>query len=128
MGVHMNNHVEHTKPVSGEAKAVLQVGELERKLARLERALNEERERRLRSSGTARILALTLGYVVLEALVVYYANILGEGDNVAQRITDLWYLVSLPLAAYYLAGRFFIGKTRLLALGWPFTKLFGAEE
>ena len=124
----MNNSVEPISSVLENATPVPHVGELERKLARLERALDEERVLRLRSSGTARLLALTLVYVVLEALVVYYANILGEGSNVAQRITDLWYLVSLPLALYYLAGRFLIGKRRLLALGWPFTKLFGADE
>lgn len=100
---------------------------LEHKIMRLEAALAEEREGRLRSSGTARLLGLTFCFAGLEGLVIYYADLLGEGENIAQRVTDLWYLVSLPLPAYYLAGRFLIGKRRLVALGWPFSKLFGAE-
>ena len=61
----------------------VQAAGLERKITRLEAALADERERRLRSSGTARLLGLTLLFLGLEGLVIYYVDLLGEGKNVA---------------------------------------------
>ncbi len=82
----------------------------------------------LKRSARLRISLTIMLFLILEALVVFFANQYGEGQNLFQKVLKSWPFVGLAFAVTILVGGFLIGKERLKVLGWPFTKLFKHES
>lgn len=78
----------------------------------------------LRSSAQFRVLITAIVFLVLEGLVVALASQYGEGSNLFQRVSNSWHFLVLGFAVSVVVGWFVLGKERLEALGWPFTKIF----
>ena len=62
--------------------------------------------------------------VIFEVVVCALAYVYGAG-NWFQRILSAWQVIVGALMMSLVVGGFAIGKERLSALGWPFTRLFG---
>jgi hypothetical protein len=78
----------------------------------------------LRSSAQFRVLITAIVFLVLEGLVVALASQYGEGSNLFQRVSNSWHFLVLGFVVSVVVGWFVLGKKRLEALGWPFTKIF----
>jgi len=78
----------------------------------------------LRSSAQFRVLITAIVFLVLEGLVVALASQYGEGANLFQRVSNSWHFLVLGFVVSVVVGWFVLGKKRLEALGWPFTKIF----
>jgi len=114
-------------------------------LQRLEKDLAEERDRRkelevgfseleqradresLRRSGQLRLGVTIVVFLVLEGLVLFLASRYGEGPNLFQRILNSWPFFAAVVPTAALLSWFLVGKERLKALGWPFTRVFKHE-
>jgi hypothetical protein len=95
--------------------------ELERKFADYEQKTQKESIKR---SAKFRVAVIIIVFLILECLVGYLAGRYGEGENLFQKILKSWPFLCVMVPATILTGWFFIGKERLEALGWPFTKVF----
>ena len=98
---------------------------LEKRLKELEEKIEEFQKGALKSSAQLRVTLTAITFLLLEALAVFLANRYGEGPNLFQKICNLRILWGVVVPGVtILIGRFYIGKERLKALGWPFTKIF----
>ena len=80
-----------------------------------------------KTSAHWRLLLATAIYVVAEALMVYLASQLGEGDNFWQKLLNSWQFLLIPVGVFFPIAWLLLGKQRLRALGWPFTKILKFE-
>ncbi len=80
----------------------------------------------LRRSAHLRVGITAIVFLVLEGLVVFLANQYAEGANLFQKVLNSLYFLSGGFAITIVLGWFILGKKRLEALGWPFTKIFRA--
>lgn len=89
----------------------------------------EERTQKesLKRSAWRRVIFTIIVFLILEGLVVFLASQYGEGQNLFQKVLNSWLFLGVAVPAAILMGWFFIGKERLKALGWPFTKVFKHE-
>jgi hypothetical protein len=105
--------------------------ERDRKIEELIREFSEYKEKTeevsLKRSAWRRVLLTTLVFLLVEGLVIFLANQYGEGPNLYQKISHSWYFLVVGAGLTTLIGWFIIGKRRLQALGWPFTKIFKQE-
>ena len=106
------------------------VDELEAELQQTEAVISKledeganSRERALRESACRRLAVVCLVFVLLEAAIFYFANRYGVGENLFQKVVNSWKLFVLPPGASVVLIPFVLGKRRLEALGFPFTKL-----
>lgn len=109
------------------------VEERDRRIEELERR-SSQYEARAQKEFLKRSAQLRMGFTIfvflmLEGLVVFLARQYGEGPNLFQKVLNSWpfFGVVVPAAAT-LMGWFLVGKERLKALGWPFTKVFKHEQ
>jgi hypothetical protein len=105
--------------------------ELYEKIKELEKR-DVEREETRRKEALSRSARARLGiaialFLILEAAAVDIAWVYGEGTNFLQRVTDLWELPGTTLALSIVLSWLIIGKKRIRALGWPFTKLLKSD-
>ncbi len=108
------------------------VEERDERIKRLESriASNTEREEETRFKRAAiRRLVITvflfLAFVSGATLLVLN---LGEGENWLQKIINSWLVFTLTLGAAVIFGWAYIGKRGLVALGWPFDRIFKVRD
>jgi hypothetical protein len=101
------------------------VNELSKDLAETRGDLAEEKKRSAKGVALVRVAIVGVVFVVGELVTIIGALFLGEGENAFQRITGSWGVITGVGAACVIFGAFFVGKERIRALGWPFTKIFG---
>lgn len=130
-------------------KALIQIKELEEhniklqkdsgeRISNIERKFSEQEEKfeqtrieqektvlteRLKRSAQFRLFFIMLIFVLYEGWIMYLCYSFGDGDNLFQKIINAWQLIAIGPILVVLLSWFFIGKERLIALGWPFTKL-----
>ena len=100
------------------------IEELKRKF--LEHEEKTEKES-LRSSAQLRVGIITIIFLVLEGLVILLASQYAEGTNLFQKVLNSWHFLVGGFGVTIVLGWFIIGKKRLEALGWAFTKIFKSE-
>jgi exonuclease VII large subunit len=67
--------------------------------------------------------SLFLG-LVLEGIVLILASQYAQGQNIYQKVLNSWVFFTAAFVIAVFLGALIIGKERLNALGWPFTKIF----
>ncbi|MBA7610786.1 hypothetical protein ES703_17999 [subsurface metagenome] len=97
------------------------LGELSRKFSEYEEKAGKES---LRSSAQLRLGITTIVFLALEGLGILLASQYGEGPNLFQKVLNSWHFLVGGFGVTIVLGWFIIGKKRLEALGWPFTKIF----
>lgn len=68
-------------------------------------------------------LSLFLGFG-LEGIVLILASRYAQGQNIYQKVLNSWEFFTAAFVIAVFLGALIIGKERLNALGWPFTKIF----
>ena len=97
------------------------IEELQRKFLEYEEKTEKES---LRSSAQLRVGITTIIFLVLEGLVILLASQYAEGLNLFQKVSNSWHFLIGGFVITIALGWFILGKKRLEALGWPFTKIF----
>jgi hypothetical protein len=64
---------------------------------------------------------------LLEGLAIFLASQYGEGPNLFQKVSNSWHFLVGGTVLTIVMGWFIVGKRRLEALSWPFTKIFKHE-
>jgi hypothetical protein len=83
----------------------------------------------LRASGRFRLFIVFLFSAVCETTILYLAGKHAEGTNFFQKMLNSWpFLSGIPVVIFVLLSLLIVGKKRLLALGWPFSKLFQVDQ
>jgi hypothetical protein len=98
-----------------------QVSDLQTKLREVTTTV-EAKDARLKASLV--LVALIVCVVLAVALVLAFS----PGENDVQVLAKSWPLLSGVASVVILSGAFWLGKRRIVALGWPFTRLFGVRE
>ena len=78
----------------------------------------------LKSSARVRLYITLFVFFLLEGIILFLASQYAQGQNFYQKVLVSWPFFGVPFGIAIILGYFFIGKERLNALGWPFTKLF----
>jgi hypothetical protein len=81
-----------------------------------------DREKSQKNSAYFRLFLVVLFFFVLEAGAYYIAKKYGIGENLVQKIKDLWFLFVLGFSIAIGFFCLFLGKDRIRALGLPFNK------
>ncbi len=89
----------------------------------------EERTQKesLKRSAWLRVGFTTIIFLLLEGLAILLASEYGEGPNLFQKVSNSWHFLVVGTVLTIVMGWFIVGKRRLEALGWPFTKIFKHE-
>lgn len=105
--------------------------ERDKRIEKLERERVEQEEKKqkkaLKKSARIRMSVVILLFLTIEAVAVYFAWQYGEGANFFQKVKNLWELPTIAFAISVVLSWFILGKDRIRALGWPFTKLLKDE-
>jgi hypothetical protein len=105
--------------------------ERDKRIEKLERERVEQEEKKrkeaLKRSARIRMSAVVLLFLAIEAVAVYFAWQYGEGTNFFQKVKNLWELPTIAFAVSVVLSWFILGRERIRALGWPFTKLLKDE-
>jgi hypothetical protein len=94
---------------------------LKKDITDLKKELGEQRERSMRSSARVRALISLAIFLVLMAVALIWIIVDGEGENVLQRISNSWVLLSAVVIISLLLAWRIIGRDRLKYLG-PLTR------
>jgi len=118
--------------VEVEKQAVEEIDSLREKLSTQAAAFAELKSsaqmHTLRLEAKLRLTGLGLLLLAGEAVLFYCANKYLEGPNFLQRTMKGWSLFLGFFTVIVSCSWFIVGKKRLTALGWPFTKIFKIEE
>jgi hypothetical protein len=136
--------------IETEAAKNSEVAERDQTIINLQRQLEAEKRRRqdeatefaaklqnerierdkalLKRSGKYRLSLCFLLMICAEGVAAYLLVRWGDGTNALKKIIDGWPILSALLLVAFFASWFLLGKKRLRALGWPFTKLLKSEE
>jgi len=105
--------------------------ERDKRIEKLERERVEQGEKKrkeaLKRSARIRMSVVVLLFLAVEAVAVYFAWRYGEGTNFFQKVKNLWELPTIAFAVSVVLSWFILGRERIRALGWPFTKLLKDE-
>ena len=104
-----------------------EAGRYNSEIKELKKELETNNETIAKTSAHWRLLLATAIYVGAEALMVYLASQLGEGDNLWQKLLNSWQFFLIPVGVFFPIAWLLLGKQRLRALGWPFTKILKFE-
>ena len=86
------------------------------------------RQDQLRGEAKFRLTLISIVVVLSEAFVIYLCNRLLEGSNFLQRLSKSLPFVLAMFSVGIVTCWILVGKERLRALGWPFTKILRADE
>lgn len=93
--------------------------------------IKEEYERiqkgSLKRSARLRVGFTTIVFLLLEGLAIFLASQYGKVPNLFQKVSNSWDFLVVGFVLTIAMGWFIVGKKRLEALGWPFTKIFKHE-
>jgi len=98
------------------------IGEQKRRIKELEREEARIRALSLKQSACRRLAIGVVAFGIVESAIVYLAARYGAGDNLFQRVLNSWQYLAGAAAVCVFAGALLLGKERLRALGWPFTR------
>ena len=94
-------------------------------IEKLEKGIRKDK---LKRSAWGRLLIAIILFLGIEGAILWSTSKYGEGPNFFQKIIKSWPFIGggglIGLALFW----FLLGKERIQALGWPFTKLFKTEE
>lgn len=110
--------------VSAEAKHRQDMDDLRTSLEEVKTQAVEDK--RL-GEAKLRLVLVGLTLLVVELVIFFLTDRYGDGANRFQKVRDSWLYFGLAASAVLFLGGWFIGKERLSALGWPFSKIFRAE-
>ena len=79
---------------------------------------------KLKHSARIRLYITLFAFFFLQVIILCLASQFAQGQNLYQKVLVSWPFFSVPFGIAIILGWFFIGKERLNALGWSFTKLF----
>lgn len=113
--------------IAPERKYKRELENLEKKLKQRDKKIEELEKESLRRSACLRVGFIAIVFLMIEAVVVYLASHYGEGPNLFQKVLKSRPLLSIGPVIAILLGWVILGKKRLEALGWPFTKIFKHE-
>ena len=82
---------------------------------------------RLLGEARFRLLLITIGFFLSELVLFYAFNKLGDGSNFFEKLVKALPYGGLLGSLWIVSSWFFLGKYRLNALGWPFTKILRAQ-
>lgn len=105
-------------------KRDIRIEELESKFLEYEGRTQKEF---LKRSAWLRVGFTTIAFLLLEGLAIFLASQYGEGLNLFQKVSNSWHFLVAGAVLTLVMGWFIVGKRRLEALGWPFTKIFKHE-
>lgn len=94
-------------------------------------ALTEKDNRRkdnLARSGRFRLFLVFLAFLAAETTIVYLAGKYAAGTTLFQKILNSWPFVVGVCFVSLISSWLVVGKDRILALGWPFSKLYKEGE
>ena len=98
---------------------------LESEVRELEEYKKRAQKEALRSSAWLRVGITAIALIIWAVIVIYFS----EGLNLSQKVRNSWLLLTAGVPPIViLLGGFIIGRERLKALGWPFTKIFKIEQ
>jgi len=105
--------------------------ERDKRIERLERE-RVEQEQKKRKEALKKSARIRMGFVILlfllyEAAAVYLAWQYGEGTTLFQKVINSWPFLASGCAIGVGLFWFILGKERIRALSWPFTKLLKDE-
>lgn len=103
------------------------VQDFESEISEVKRELREATEQSLRQDALIKLNHVLIGLTASEATVMILAIIYGAGANIYQNIIGFWPFFGTAASGCLVAGGFYIGRKRLKALGWPWTKIFKSE-
>lgn len=101
-----------------------QIEELKQHQAEQEK---KRQENSLRRSTWIRAILAFLLLIVLEVFALYVSGRFGSGDNIFQRIGDLWVYPVLAFGVGIAAFWIILGKKRMQLLGWSLNKILRNE-
>lgn len=127
--IHIEELEVHNRKLQEDSRE--RISNLERKFSEQEERFEQtriEQEKtvttdRLKRSAQFRLFFIMLIFVLYEGWIMYLCYSFGDGDNLFQKIINAWQLIAIGPILVISLSWFFIGKERLMALGWPFTKL-----
>lgn len=107
------------------------IEERDKRIERLERERVEQEQKKrketLKKSARIRMGFVILLFLLYEVAAVYLAWQYGEGTTLFQKVINSWPLLVLGCAISVGLFWFILGKERIRALGWAFTKLLKDE-
>lgn len=81
----------------------------------------------LRKDALFKATHILILFIIMEVIIYILVARFGSGDNSLQRIINSWPLLTIPLPVCIIFGWFYLGKQKIRALGWPWTKIFKEE-
>lgn len=104
----------------------------EKRFHELEVIKNESDERfkleQLVTSGQKRMLGMFIFLILFYLLFWHFAAELSKGDNWYQKLIESKEVIGFIFFVWVIASYLIIGKERLMALGWPWNKIFKISE
>ena len=114
------------KQVTGAELKALKA-EVTEKDAQIGKLNSKVKEAQLKWEAKLRLTLIAMGFVLSDIGMVYVVQEFGEGANLVQQLTKSWPLLASVFALWVIISWFAIGKDRLSALGFPYTKLLKEE-
>lgn len=84
-------------------------------------------EDRSRAEAKFRLLLIGIGFFASELVLLYAFGKFGEGHNFFEKLLKALPFAALLGSAWIASSWFSLGRQRLNALGWPFTKILRAD-
>lgn len=85
------------------------------------------RKQTLKQSALFRTMIVAFLFIIYETAIIYLVWKYGDGVNFLQNLTNSWVIIATGGIVGPALFWFILGKERILALGWPFTKLAKIE-
>lgn len=101
-----------------------EIQELKGGISRLQDDIEKDR---IRQSAWIRLVISVVMFFGIEVGVIWLASKYGEGLNLFQKVIKSWPFIGLGAIIGLALSWVLLGKDRIRALGWAFTKLFKAE-
>lgn len=114
--------------VSPDRKYKQQLDKLEKENETLKEEMANIKGSQQKISAWARMVLTSILFLIIEAIIVYYANKYGQGENLYQKVSNSWGFLAIGPVITIILGWFIVGKERLKNLGFPFTKIFRIIE
>ncbi len=81
------------------------------------------RKRRLKTGAKLRLVFSTFPTIAIEAASMVLASTYGAGENLLQKVLSFWPYLTVGVVLFPFCAWLIVGKHRLKALGWPFSKM-----
>jgi predicted nucleic acid-binding protein len=120
---------ERTEAQAAELRA--QISALESSLHAAQDSAKElqsrEKQNQLQKSALARLWILLPVFLAVELVIGYAANRFGTGSTLGEKLWNSKEWLGGGILVTITSSWWILGKDRIRALGWPFTRIFGEE-